>query len=170
MKKLIIVITACCSFFCCNAQNNGQPITEKKQDTLQDSNTENTPKVNINVNKEYDEEGNLIGFDSTYSYSYSNVGDDSLNLDIDSLFNGFSPSFFRHSPGIWSRHFDDLFFNDSLLHNNFFNDDYFFNRFERNLLEPDDVFRRMDSLKNKYFKGVYPDTMEDENADDSIYK
>jgi len=31
------------------------------------------PQTNISVNKEYDESGNLIRYDSTYSYYYSNI-------------------------------------------------------------------------------------------------
>ena len=31
------------------------------------------PKISYKVNKEYDENGNLIKLDSTYSYYYSNI-------------------------------------------------------------------------------------------------
>ncbi len=49
------------------------------------------PKTNIKVNKEYDENGNLIRYDSTYSYYYSNIEGDSLLRD--SVFNKFRTFF-----------------------------------------------------------------------------
>src|SRR6266705_2989824 len=38
--------------------------------------TSNEPKVDIKVNRHYDNEGNIIGYDSTYSSYYSNVPGD----------------------------------------------------------------------------------------------
>ena len=49
-----------------------------------------TPKEDIKVNREYDEKGNLIKFDSIYSYSWS--GDTTL-------MHSFSPEDFQKSFG-----------------------------------------------------------------------
>ena len=69
----------------------------------------NFPKEDFKVNREYDEHGNLIRFDSTYTYNWS--GDTILNNDQ-------LQKNFRH-------HFDEhfKFFNDSLsMDNSLFGD------------------------------------------------
>lgn len=45
--------------------------SDLKKDTIQ-------PKTTIQVHKEYDENGNLIRLDSTYTYFYSNIKNDSI--------------------------------------------------------------------------------------------
>ena len=107
------------------------------------------PQTNISVNKEYDESGNLIRYDSTYSYFYSNVEGDTLLGD--SIFkrfrNHFNQSyFFSESP-----FFSDFFFEDSLLHYDFYKEDFFTNRFRRDMERMDSIFRGMDSIKNQFF-------------------
>ncbi len=56
----------------------------------------NKPKVHIDVKKEYDDKGNIVRYDSTYSWFWSNV--DTLNNHYfnDSLFANFMkrPKFF----------------------------------------------------------------------------
>jgi hypothetical protein len=111
--------------------------------------TANEPKREIKVNKEYDEEGNLIRYDSTYSYFYS--GFDDNNNRIDSILDDFRrhidrSSFFHDDP-----FFNDLFFTDSLLYYDFFKSDFFSNRFEMNKEWMERMFSDMDSLKNRYF-------------------
>jgi len=44
------------------------------------------PEINIDVKKEYDEKGNIILYDSTYSWSSSG---DAVDMDIDSLLKRF---------------------------------------------------------------------------------
>lgn len=41
------------------------------------------PRINIDVNKKYDENGNIILYDSSYSYSWSDHGN---NIETDSVF------------------------------------------------------------------------------------
>ena len=59
----------------------------KAQTTLpkenQDSLYNHIPQEKITVNKEYDKDGNLIRYDSTYSYSYSST--ESHRMIMDSL-------------------------------------------------------------------------------------
>ena len=70
----------------------------------------NSPKENSTVKREYDDKGNLIKFDSTYTYSWSN--DTSL---LDSV----SPDDF---PNIFGNHFG--FFSDSTIMGNSFPDEF----------------------------------------------
>lgn len=108
-----------------------------------------TPQVEVKVNKEYDDQGNLIRFDSTYTKVYSSLGGDSLL--IDSLMQGFMQHF--QGMGAWGmdQGFNDLFFRDSLLHYDFFHDDFFRQRLQLNQDYLEDMMQRMDSLKNRYF-------------------
>ena len=50
------------------------------------------PDVKYKINKEYDEQGNIIRFDSTYSYSWSSI--DSMHVDVDSIFKQFNQNSF----------------------------------------------------------------------------
>lgn len=87
-------------------------------------NTENQPKVHINVNKQFDENGNVVRYDSTYSWSWTNM-DENVS---DSILN----RFFLNSNFIWDNPFsvfddDSFFFNHfslPLLNDPFFNFDF----------------------------------------------
>ena len=54
-----------------------------------------SPNESWNVNKSYDKDGNIIQYDSSYSYSYSSSGE---NLNIDSLISTFGINNFFSSP------------------------------------------------------------------------
>jgi hypothetical protein len=120
----------------------------------QTMNKENKPKTtvpqtNIKVNKEYDKNGNLIRFDSSYSSYYSNIKGDSVLKD--SIFNNFKSRFnnsyfFSNQP-----YFKDFFFADSLLKYDFYKKDFFYNRFRQNIDRMDSLFRGMDIVKNDFF-------------------
>jgi hypothetical protein len=107
------------------------------------------PQENIKVNKQYDSNGNLIKYDSTYSSYYSNIKDNKNKSD--SIFNSFKDQFnkkyfFSNNP-----YFNDFFFQDSLLKYDFYKKDFFLNRFRNNMHKMDSLFWGMDSLKNNFF-------------------
>ena len=54
-----------------------------------------SPNETWNVNKSYDKDGNIIQYDSSYSYSYSSTGE---YLNIDSLISTFGMNNFFSSP------------------------------------------------------------------------
>ena len=125
---------------------NGQTNLEKdkvKNDTIK-------PETKINVNKEYDDEGNLVRYDSTYSAYYSNIENDSIKAD--SVFNAFR-DIFNKSYGFSNKFFfNNLFFEDSLLHYDFYKKDFFTNRFRNNMSKMNQLFLEMDSVKNDYYE------------------
>ena len=84
--------------------------------------TINQPHTDIKVNKEYDEDGNVIRYDSTYSYYYSNIDGDSLLEDsiISNFKNYFNTNFGFPS----STFFDEFFFQDSLMQYDFYNNNF----------------------------------------------
>ncbi len=110
-KKIVITVLILFSFFVGFSQQNAK---ERHQDKT------NQPQTDIKVNKEFDEKGNLIRYDSTYTYFYSS---DNISPEMmDSLMNSFNNQFginfyFGQSPFYDS---DNQFFNDS-IHNQLFN-------------------------------------------------
>ncbi len=110
----------------------------------------NTPKSEVRVNKEYDANGNLIAYDSTYSAFYSSHNADPAQMD--SLFRDFRPGFNRRFPFMTDPGFNDLFFRDSLLYPDFFHDDFFRKRMEMNDRWMRQMMAEMDSMKNNYFR------------------
>jgi len=94
MKRIAVIfaLAICFSFHSKAHKNDQKP---------------NTPKEDIKVNREYDEKGNLIKFDSVYSYSWS--GDSTL-------MNSISP---ENLPELFGNHFrnfpDSAFFGGSFF-------------------------------------------------------
>ena len=128
----------------CNAHN--QEETDKIGNDL--TNTIK-PQTEVKVNKEYDDEGNLIRFDSTYSYYYSNIENDTLLRD--SIMTNFKQHFNKSYNFSSDPFFDDLFFQDSLLQYDFYNNDFFIERFKQNHQKMNKLFFEMDSIKNIFF-------------------
>lgn len=94
------------------------------------------PKEDIHVNREYDENGNLIKFDSVYSSSWS--GDTTLLKSL-------SPENF---PNLFGDHF-------SLAPDSSFFDDFFFDDFNQSFFSP--FSNKKDSIMNQHGSNhLYP--------------
>jgi len=137
-------------FSSCNEKSNGQDRAELKQERLQAQDSTNKPKVNIKVNKHYDDKGNVIGFDSTYTSYYSNVQGDTARMD--SLMHSFDKYFKRDHFSFFNDEFDRMFFSDSLRYPDFFHKDFFMKRYELNDHYLRDMMERMDSIKNRFYQ------------------
>ncbi|MEX2379707.1 MAG: hypothetical protein WD530_03125 [Vicingaceae bacterium] len=109
----------------------------------------NKQQTNIIVNKEYDDEGNLIRYDSTYSSYYSNIQGDSLMGD--SIMKSFRNDLFKHFPMSRSPFFKSFFFEDSLSDYDFYKNDFFRERYRLNQERMEELFWEMDSIKNHFF-------------------
>ena len=109
----------------------------------------NHPKVNIKVNKRYDDKGNVIGFDSTYTSFYSNIQGDTARMD--SLMGSFDRYFRRDHSLFFDNQFNSLFFNDSTRYPDFFHEDFFMKRYELNDHYLKGMMSRMDSVKNHFY-------------------
>ena len=133
----------------CDNRTRGQDKAINK-DTASIAETSREPKVNIKVNKHFDDEGNVIGFDSTYTSYYSNVEGDTSRMD--SLMRSFDTYFNRNHFKIFGDEFNSLFFNDSSRYPDFFHDDFFLKRYESNDSYFRDMMNRMDSIKNRFYK------------------
>lgn len=148
MKRIWILFMAVTLILSrCNGQEK-----QIKNDKLSD--VKNAPKEDIRVNKEYDKNGNLIKYDSTYTYFYSNI--DKNQIKEDSIFNNFREMFDVNYPFSFKPYFNDLFFEDSLLKYDFYKKDFFSERFRHNMEQTEKMFQEMDSIKNKYFMERFP--------------
>lgn len=147
MKKILFTILMLIITIGCKAQN------EQGDIVLADSLSQNKPQTKIIVNKEYDENGNLIKFDSSYSYYYSNALNDSTFAD--STLAVFQNDFFNSFPNIQRPFLNEMFFEDSLMNYDFYKDDFFSKRFRLNRNRFNKLFEEMDSIKNQFFKQNY---------------
>jgi len=141
MKNLISILFAIT--FIMNGCN-GQTKTE------QDLTSKTKPNTNIKVNKEYDKNGNLLKFDSTYTSYYSNI--DTSSVMRNKTYNDFIKEFNKLYFFSTQPYFNHLFFNDTLLKYDFYKKDFFSNRFKSNLDQMDRLFWEMDSMKNDFYK------------------
>ena len=139
MRFVLVAVLLTVGLSSCNGQ-------ERKKTVMKD---QNKPQTNIKVIKKYDKNGNLVKYDSTYSYYYSNVKNDSIVRD--SAVAQFKRYFNNKYKFSEEPFFKDLFFQDSLLKYDFYNKDFFSKRFKNNMDKMSKLFEQMDSLKNQYF-------------------
>jgi hypothetical protein len=109
------------------------------------------PNVNIKVDKEYDSKGNLIRFDSTYTYVYK-AGTEAIN---DSLFP--LNNFFGVTADAFTTK-SNFFSNDSLLKKLFFEDEFFKRQSDLNQYLFDQFYPKTDSLRQKQMNYLYKAT------------
>lgn len=150
MKRIaLITATALLMLSACKQKNSNTEDTQNIASVLNENDTIK-PKTSYKVHKEYDEDGNLISVDSTYTYFYSNIKGDSLMEQ--KVFKNFKHGFDKNFMDMDSIMSSD-FFNDNLFRmHDFYTDDFFSNRFRMNDRSVEDIFRKMDSLKNSFYK------------------
>jgi len=126
---------------------------------VRDSNRKaaNKPKIQVKVNKVYDKNGNIVRYDSTYTWSYSS-DNNGRKIDVDSLMSRFMPYLRGHLPDALAKEFSnpDMRSNDSALILDFFNDEHFFNKWQTQLFDFPQQLREMDSLKREFIRHYLP--------------
>lgn len=156
MKTLFVTLVVALFTFGCNAQNQTEKGTVKKE-KKNNQEVQNTPKESWTVKKELDDHGNVIGIDSTYTWSYSTVNGDSLNVNVDSLMQSIQSYFGKSMPQVWDKSLMDPMMRDSLLPRELFSDNYFEQRWKDDYFDMDKMFQEMDSLRNQFFEQHFPD-------------
>jgi hypothetical protein len=141
---------------CKNKSANAQLASAQAENNIQQPDSGQNPKIDVKVNRKYDKNGNLIRYDSTYSYYYESPGLKNGNIRSDSLFRQFKNSFQNSLHDSINNEMNSIFFNDSLFQYDFFNSDYFSKRFQLNQKRFEEMFRDIDSLKSSMFKNQYP--------------
>jgi hypothetical protein len=144
MKRIslltIAIILGLC--FCAGQSRNTDKLSVPEQSSA-DNNRTNKPQENIKVNREYDKNGNLISYDSTYSYSYSSSMDQMDPQKRDSMLKDFK-NFFKEDRAVSNDSVFDHFFSEG----SFAEDDFFSNRMRENLEFINRQFAQLDSAMN----------------------
>mgnify|MGYP007014079375 CR=1 FL=1 len=162
MKRYILLfVLAILSAGC-----NGQDAKVKKEASKEtDNNIVEEPKETWKVDKEFDENGNLIRYDSIYSWSSNNNFDNLSSLAKDSLMQSFKSKFFTNFSKFENEGFETIFSQDSLFSNRFFNDDFFGSSFGNDFMDIDKLRQQMIARQKKFLEKYQSEFIkpEDEN-------
>ena len=163
MKKYILLFMVGLLSISCNGQKNEQ----KTEIQESDGKLVEQPKGSWKVDKEFDENGNLIRFDSIYSWS-SNGAFDNLSLsDKDSLMQSFKSRFFKNYSGFEKEGFSDIFSQDSLFSERFFNDDFFGSNFANDFMDIDKLRQQMIDRQKKFLEKYQSEFIKPEDEDEN---
>ncbi len=147
MKKLILLSLIAILSTSCKGQENQNDTAKNDTDKITEA-----PKGSWKVDKEYDEEGNLIRYDSIYSWSSTDAFSELAEKNPDSLIQSFQSRFYRNFSGVNHPKFGHLFENDSLFTNHFFTDDFFDSEFGKDFMDLDRVRERMEKMQKNFLK------------------
>ncbi|WP_026811161.1 hypothetical protein [Arenibacter latericius] len=145
MKKLALLSLAAILTTSCNGQEKieKEQIDNNKQITEQ-------PKGTWKVDKEYDEKGNLIRYDSIYSWSSTDNLGELMQSNPDSLMKSLQSRFYSNFKGFNNQRFQDLFAKDSLFTKQFFNNDFFESEFGQDFMDIDRLRERMETMQKQF--------------------
>lgn len=154
--KAIILILAMILFgmYSCQSQEKSD------QKTALNAKKENSkPQGSWKVNRDYDENGNLISYDSTYTYSYSSVNGDTISSEnMDEIISQFRQYLGQNGMNDQSALIQS-FFNDSIRGDgNFFHGDLSTKHFNSESIQQQ--IREMDSLQQQFLNQHYPQFFE----------
>jgi len=152
MKKYILLFMVGLLSVSCKGQENKTNIVEE-------------PKGTWKVDKEFDENGNLIRYDSIYSWSSNDKFDNLSFSDKDSLMQSLKLRFFSNYSGFENQGFEDVFSQDSLFSKHFFNDDFFGSNFGNDFMDIDKLRQQMIARQKKFLEKYQSEFIkpEDEN-------
>lgn len=152
MKNLSVLLLA---IFCASACQS----QDRNSTTTKPSLKQNQPKESWNVNKKLDDKGNVIAYDSTYTWTYSNINGEEVSVDADSVMQQFRTFFDQEFPSFWGNDMGRPFWSDTLMRPGFFQDDYFDQLWKNDLFRMEEMFKQMDSMRMDYFDRTYPGLM-----------
>ena len=149
MKKYILLIMTIFLSVSCNGQKNE---TRKAETKEREKNIVKEPKGNWKVDEEFDEIGNLIRYDSIYSWSSERKLDNLSSIDRDSLMQSFKSRFFTNFSVFKNHGFEDVFSQDSLFSKRFFNDDFFGSDFGNDFMDIDKMRQKMIDRQKEFLE------------------
>ncbi|WP_298370909.1 hypothetical protein [uncultured Lutibacter sp.] len=158
MKKYILLLTTVLLCVSCSGQETKTKKEEKENITEQ-------PKGTWKVDKEFDENGNLIRYDSIYSWSSDSKFNNLSSLDNDSLIKSFKSRFFSNFSRFENQGFEDIFAQDSLFSNRFFTNDFFGSDFGKDYIDIDKMTQEIIERQKKFLEKYQSEFLkpEDEN-------
>jgi hypothetical protein len=149
MKKTIILLVLGLLSISCNGQKNE---TKKEGSEQKQEKISKEPKGSWKVYKELDENGNLVKYDSIYTWSSDEKLNDLASFDKDSLLNSFESKFYKHFSHFRDEGFEDVFTQDSLFGKRFFNNDFFENDFGKDFMDIDWLRKQMVARQKEFLK------------------
>jgi hypothetical protein len=154
MKKVMVVLFALLCATGCTAQHAGGRSERKPADAAADT---SKPTVNWKVNKEYDSNGNLIRYDSTYSWSYNGSGDAMKGLKADSVLQSLRMRFGDGFPVFFSDSSDEIGWHQGGFFQDFFSSGFRGFNLDEQLRDMKTMMNSMDSLNNAFLKWRAPE-------------
>ena len=149
MKHIYMALSASLFLFIgCQGQKNDTTAKSEKSKIAEE------PKGSWKVNREFDEAGNLIRYDSIYSWS-SAAADNKNNfstMNRDSIFQSFRSQFSRNFSGVDDMMGNGLFDQDSLFIKRFFADDFFESEFGQDFMDLDQMHQHMQSMQKQFLQ------------------
>ncbi|WP_458629128.1 hypothetical protein [Winogradskyella sp. PC D3.3] len=149
MKKHILLLLTVLLSVSCSGQKDDSKKVEIKESEKQ---IVKEPKGSWKVDKEFDENGNLIRYDSIYSWSSMDHLDDLSMEEKDSLMQAFKSRFFTDFSHFEDEGFQSLFSEDSLFSKQFFNDDFFGSDFGKDFMDIDKIRQQMLERQKKFLE------------------
>lgn len=161
MNKYVLVVIVALFSASCNGQKNDLQQAEIKENVKNNE----QPKGAWKVDKEFDAQGNLIRYDSIYSWSSHSKFNNLASLDQDSLLQDFQAKFFTNFSDFESHGFGDVFSKDSLFSKGFFHDDFFGSDLGMNFIGMDKIRKEMMARHKKILEKYQSEFIkpEDEN-------
>jgi len=159
MKKYVLLFMIGMLSVSCNSQNKDLKNKESEEKSIKE------PKGSWKVDKEFDENGNLIRYDSIYSWSSDDKYDNLSFSARDSLMQSYKSRFFTNFSRFENQGFEDVFSKDSLFSKHFFNDDFFESDFGSDFMDIDKIWQQMNARQKNFLEKYRSEFIkpEDEN-------
>lgn len=156
MKTIVLACAVALGLTGCNAQEKKGNAAQKDAATRTEMGVQTEPRGTWKVNKEVDENGNLIRYDSIYTYAYGNVnGKEIPPQKMDSALASFQKYMRQQMPQGFIPDLQAPFGSDS-LRNDFFEKGFFENHWDDFFPEMQQQLRQMDSLHQQFFQQAQP--------------
>ncbi|MGS2739926.1 hypothetical protein [Sinomicrobium sp. M5D2P17] len=146
MRPFIFLCTVLFAMVSCSGQETSKSNNSDLYNKEQAKTSDPKPQESWKVNKEVDENGNVIHMDSTYTWSFSSDGKELSPETMDSLMNHFRQNFGAGIPDAFGEDFFNSFPSDSIFLHPFSNDSLFRQSMEQRHKLFRDMMRRADSL------------------------
>jgi len=155
MKANILVFTVFLAILIssCKRQENKSLAELKYSEKVSDT---TMPKGSWKINKELDENGNIIRYDSIYTWSSTGKIDDLNRINIDSFTQSYRSLLNKRFSLIEEDEFSDFFLNDSLFFGDFNNPNFFNEDFDQTFMNLDEMKKRMEKVRREMLKDFFP--------------
>ena len=151
MKKVMLFLFVAILATSCNAQDTKNS-SKNSSDLQTQKDSLHKPKGNWTVNKEVDENGNIIRYDSIYSWSSS---ENIKGMDSDSIFNQVQSMMQKRFSMLQSPHLNGFSKHDSIMKqffsDDFFKGDFFSNGMHSGFPNMNAIMEQMKAMRQNFF-------------------